>query len=122
MSAFAGILALLVGAALAASGLLAVAANAAQPPVGLGRAITGDLGSFATPCGTGLGSIAVNRTGQCGGAVTQHARNDLVTAYTGPATQPLVETGLVLLMVGSLIVAATRRSRKNPKFQVRTTR
>jgi hypothetical protein len=123
MVAFAGFLTLLVGAALAASGLVAAAANAAQPPVGLGRAdsfavlagsgitntgpttMTGDLGSFPTPSETGMGSVTLNGTDQSGDTVTQHAKNDLVTAYDDaagrqPVTNVPVELGGTTLRPG----------------------
>ncbi len=85
-------------------------ASAAQAPVGLGTAesfavlagsgitntgpttITGDVGTFPTTTETGLGSVTLTGTNHDGDAVTQQAKNDLVTAYNdaagrGPTTQ-----------------------------------
>jgi outer membrane autotransporter protein len=47
--------------------------------------ITGDIGTFPTPTITGLGNITLNGVNQGGNAVTQQAKNDLVTAYNSAA-------------------------------------
>src|SRR5450759_1350917 len=43
--------------------------------------VTGDLGTFPTTDMTGTASITVNGANHAGDAVTQGAKNDLVTAY-----------------------------------------
>jgi cell division septation protein DedD len=48
---------------------------------------TGDIGTFPTTSITGLASMTVNGTNQAGDAVTQSAKNDLVTAYDSAAGQ-----------------------------------
>jgi len=103
--------------------LAAPAAFAAQGPVGLGTAesfavlagsgitntgpttITGDVGSFPTPTETGFGSITLIGTNHAGDAVTQGAKNDLVTAYDDafgrtPVTNVPVELGGSTLPAG----------------------
>jgi hypothetical protein len=80
-----------------------VSADAAQVPVGLGTVgsfgviagagitntgpttITGDIGTFPTPSETGTASITLTGTNHAGDAVTQGAKNDLVTAYNTAA-------------------------------------
>ena len=54
--------------------------------------ITGDVGTFPTVTQTGFGSVTLTGTNQGGNAVTQQAKDDLVTAYgaaagRGPATE-----------------------------------
>ncbi|HVB26894.1 MAG TPA: ice-binding family protein, partial [Mycobacteriales bacterium] len=117
-----------VGTLLGFAGFLAVpAANAAQPPVGLGSAgsfavlagsgitntgpttITGDVGTFPTPSETGFGTVTLNGTNHDGDGVTQGAKNDLVTAYNDaagrtPATSVPVQLG------GSTLFAGVYRS------------
>jgi len=103
--------------------LAAPAAYAAQGPVGLGTAgsfavlagsgitntgpttITGDVGTFPTPSESGFGSITLIGTNHDGDAVTQGAKNDLVTAYNDaagrtPATNVAVELGGSTLFAG----------------------
>ncbi|MHB8449966.1 MAG: ice-binding family protein, partial [Mycobacteriales bacterium] len=113
-----------VGIVLGASVFLApLAAHAAQPPVGLGTAasfavlagsgitntgpttITGDVGTYPTPSETGFGTVTLNGTNHDGDAVTQGAKNDLVTAYNDaagrqPATNVPVELGGSTLYAG----------------------
>ena len=96
------------------------AASAAQAPVGLGTAgsfavlagsgitntgpttITGDVGTFPTPSETGFGSVTLTGTNHDADAVTQQAKNDLVTAYnsaagrTPAASEPVQLGGLTL--------------------------
>jgi hypothetical protein len=114
----------LVAAFAATSMLLAIApARAAQGPVGLGTAdsfavlagsgitntgpttITGDMGTFPTPTETGFGSITLIGTNHAGDAVTQGAKNDLVTAYDdaagrSPESSLPVELGGKTLLAG----------------------
>ena len=101
----------------------ATPARAAQPPVGLGQAesfavlagagitntgpttITGDVGTFPTTTRTGFGSVTLIGTDHGGDAVTQGAKNDLVTAYDDaagriPATNVPVELGGSTLLAG----------------------
>ncbi len=107
--------------ALMATGLLGILAVMAiapahAAPVGLGTAgsfavlagsgitntgpttITGDVGTFPTTSQTGFSSVTLNGTNHAGDAVTQGAKDDLVTAYNdaagrGPATSVPVELG-----------------------------
>lgn len=99
------------------------AAMAAQAPVGLGTAdsfavlagsgitntgpttITGDVGTFPTPSQTGFGSVTLTGTNHAGDAVTQGAKDDLVTAYNDaggrtPVTNLPVELGGTVLPAG----------------------
>ncbi|WP_436794659.1 ice-binding family protein [Actinospongicola halichondriae] len=85
-------------------------AGAATPSVDLGAAdnfavlagsgitnagpttISGDVGTFPTPTETGFGSLTLTGTDHAGDAVTQQAKDDLVTAYDdvagrGPTTE-----------------------------------
>ena len=114
--------AVVLGAAVAVL-LLPSAASAAQAPVGLGTAdafavlagsgitntgpttVTGDVGTFPTPSETGFGSMTIIGTNHAGDAVTQQAKNDLLTAYTdaagrNPATSTTVELGGLTLLPG----------------------
>ena len=98
-------------------------AFAAQGPVGLGTAdsfavlagagitntgpttIDGDVGTFPTPSETGFGSVTLTGTNHAGDAVTQGAKNDLVTAYGDaagrqPVTNLPVELGGSTLLPG----------------------
>lgn len=98
-------------------------ASAAQGPVGLGTAdsfavlagsgvtntgpttIDGDIGTFPTLSQTGFGSITLTGTNHLGDAVTQGAKDDLVTAYNdaagrNPVTNVPVELGGSLLVAG----------------------
>src|SRR5450432_3624940 len=56
--------------------------------------VTGDLGTFPTTTVVGSDSITVNGANHAGDAVTQGAKNDLVTAYNTAAgegpTNPIV--------------------------------
>ncbi|HVA04960.1 MAG TPA: ice-binding family protein [Acidimicrobiales bacterium] len=81
----------------------AVHADAAQTPVGLGTAgsfailagsgitntnattVTGDVGTFPTTSESGTASMTITGTNHAGDAVTQGAKNDLVTAYNTAA-------------------------------------
>ena len=54
--------------------------------------ITGDVGTFPTATQTGFGSVTLNGTNHAGDAVTQGAKNDLVTAYNNAAGQTPVST------------------------------
>jgi ice-binding like protein len=49
--------------------------------------ITGDVGTFPTTSETGFASVTIAGTNHAGDAVTQGAKNDLVTAYTDAANQ-----------------------------------
>jgi len=49
--------------------------------------VTGDIGTFPTTTITGLANMALMGTNQAGNAVTQLAKNALVTAYGSAATQ-----------------------------------
>lgn len=112
--------------AVVAVGLTAVfpaVSSAAQAPVDLGTAtsfavlagqgitnanattITGDVGSFPNPAETGFGTVTQTGTNHAGDAVTQQAKNDLVTAYNqaagaGPPTSVAVELGGTTLTPG----------------------
>ena len=116
----------LLGAAtlLGASALFAGAAGAAASgPVGLGTAgsfailagagitntgpttITGDVGTFPTTTRTGFSSVTLNGTDHGGDAVTQGAKDDLVTAYDDaagrtPATPHATQLGGSTLLAG----------------------
>jgi ice-binding like protein len=106
-----------------ASFLAAPSALAAQEPVGLGAAesfsvlagsgitntgpttITGDVGTFPTPSETGFGSVTLHGTNHAGDAVTQAAKDDLVSAYNDaagrtPVTNVPVELGGSTLLAG----------------------
>ena len=50
--------------------------------------ITGDIGSFPTPAITGLGNVVLNGVNHSDDAVTQTAKDDLVTAYNDAAGRP----------------------------------
>ena len=116
-------LAAIVGtAALCGSVLVASTSAYAESAVGLGTAesfavlagsgitntgattITGDVGSFPTTTQTGFGSVTLHGTNHFGDAVTQAAKNDLVTAYdeaAGRTSTPLdVELGGKTLFSG----------------------
>jgi hypothetical protein len=49
--------------------------------------VSGDIGTFPTTTINGAGSMTVNGTNHAGDAVTQQAKNDLVTAYNNAAGQ-----------------------------------
>jgi hypothetical protein len=85
--------------------LVAPGASAAVMPVPLGTAasfvvlagagvtntgpttLNGDLGTFPTPSVTGAGSMTITGTNHAGDAVTQGAKDALVTAYNNAAGQ-----------------------------------
>jgi RNA polymerase sigma factor (sigma-70 family) len=54
--------------------------------------LTGDIGSFPTLAITGLASLSLTGVNQAGGAVSQLAKDDLVTAYDNVAARPATET------------------------------
>lgn len=54
--------------------------------------ITGDIGTFPTTSITGLGNVTLTGVNQAGGAVTQNAQNDLVTAYNDAAGRSFATT------------------------------
>ena len=112
-----------IAAIVLGSSLFATAAFAAQGPVGLGTAdsfavlagagitntglttIDGDVGTFPTPSETGFGSVVLTGTNHAGDAVTQGAKDDLVTAYNDaagrqPVTSLPVELGGSTLLPG----------------------
>jgi hypothetical protein len=101
----------------------AVRSDAAVSPVGLGTAgsfavlagsgitntgpttINGDIGTFPTPAITGSGSMTITGTNHGSDAVTQGAKNDLVTAYNtaageGPTTAVSADLGGTTLAPG----------------------
>ncbi len=109
----------LLGASMFAASL---SSFAAQSTVGLGVAesfavlagsgitntgpttITGDVGTFPNSSETGFGSVTLIGTNHAGDAVTQQAKNDLVTAYNDaagrtPVTNVPVELGGSILPV-----------------------
>ncbi len=118
-----------VGRWLLSSGAVALAvglvgagpAAAAQAPVGLGRAtsfailagsgitntgsttITGDVGSFPTPSQTGFETVTLNGANHGGNAVTQGAKDDLVTAYNDAAGR-LPRTNVATELGGSRLL------------------
>ena len=110
-------------ALLVSSAFPAHASAAADGPVGLGTAgpfavlagagitntgpttITGDVGTFPTTSRSGFGSVTLTGTDHGGDAVTQGAKDDLVTAYDDafgrmPATPVPVELGGSTLLAG----------------------
>jgi hypothetical protein len=103
--------------------VLAATPAAAADPVGLGTAtsfavlagsgitntgattITGDVGTFPTTAQTGFSAVTLVGTNHHGDAVTQGAKDDLVTAYDDaagrtPATPHVVELGGETLLAG----------------------
>ncbi len=101
---------------LVASWAFPVPAQAATPEIGLGTAdsfavlagagitntgpttITGNVGSFPTQTQTGFASVTLTGTNHAGDAVTQQAKDDLVTAYgdaagRGPTTEIPTDLG-----------------------------
>jgi hypothetical protein len=119
-------------ALLAVGGLIVASAGPAQAAtsVGLGTAggfavlagsaitnagattITGDIGSYPTPAITDNGVMTLNGVNHAGDAVTQLAKDDLVTAYNSAAGQPFVQTiaGLGGLTLASGVYAVTSGS------------
>lgn len=60
-------------------------------------AITGDIGTHPTPAITGLGNVVLNGVNHADDAVTQTAKNDLVTAYNEAAGRgPVITIGTEL--------------------------
>ena len=53
--------------------------------------ITGDIGTFPTTSITGLGNIVLNGANHAGDAVTQGAKDDLVTAYNDASQTPCTD-------------------------------
>ena len=87
---------------LASTGSFSVLAGAGITNTGP-TTVSGDIGTFPTTSINGLGSMTVGGTNHAGDAVTQQAKNDLVTAYNvaagdGP-TNPVAAdlAGLTLL-------------------------
>src|ERR1700719_2877184 len=95
-----------LAAALIITGMLALAGSAATgTTVGLGTAgsfvvlagagvtntgpttLNGDIGTFPTTSESGVGSLTITGTNHAGDAVTQQAKNDLVTAYNQTASE-----------------------------------
>ncbi|HVC88858.1 MAG TPA: ice-binding family protein [Gaiellaceae bacterium] len=125
----------LAGASLFMLGLLAVllvtgSAGAAASAVPLGTAgsfsvlagagitntgpttVSGDIGTFPTTTITGLESLTVHGTNHAGDAVTQQAKNDLVTAYNdaagqGPTSPIAADLGGQTLTAGVYTSAST---------------
>jgi hypothetical protein len=54
--------------------------------------ITGDIGTFPTPTITGIGNVVLNGVNHAGNAVTQNAKNNLLTAYIAAFSQPVNNT------------------------------
>jgi len=118
------VIALVVGALLFAIGS---PAYGAQGPVDLGTAgnfavlagsgitntgptsITGDIGTFPTPSETGLASITLDGTNDAGDAVTQEAKDALVTAY-GDAAGRTPQTDVAVELGGSTLLAGVYTS------------
>jgi hypothetical protein len=71
---------------LGAAGSFSVLAGAGITNTGPTR-VSGDIGTFPTTSISGLGSLTVGGANHGGDAVTQKAKNDLVTAYTTAAGQ-----------------------------------
>src|SRR5665213_2036058 len=87
-----GVLLLFVGGASAAATSVGLGtANSFAVLAGAGitntgpTTVTGDLGTFPTTTESGIASVTVNGTNHAGDAVTQGAKNDLVTAYNTAA-------------------------------------
>jgi hypothetical protein len=74
----------LSGVGLGTAGSYAVLAGAGITVTGP-TTITGNIGTFPTTSITGLGNVTLNGVNQAGNAVTQLAKNDLVTAYNDAA-------------------------------------
>lgn len=64
--------------------------------------ITGDIGTFPTTSITGLGNVVLNGVNQAGDAVTQNAKNDLVTAYNTAAGNLATTTYSPIFDLGGL--------------------
>jgi len=88
-----GLLVTFSGAAQAASAVGLGAADSFVVLAGAGvtntgaTTLNGDIGTFPTTTITGVGSMTINGTNHAGDAVTQGAKNDLVTAYNAVASQ-----------------------------------
>ncbi|HZQ46921.1 MAG TPA: ice-binding family protein [Verrucomicrobiae bacterium] len=68
--------------------------------------ITGDIGTFPTTSITGLGNVVLNGANQAGNAVTQNAKNDLVTAFNDAAGRPATTTYAPVFDLGGLTLKA----------------
>jgi hypothetical protein len=68
--------------------------------------ITGDIGTFPTTSITGLGNVVLNGVNQAGDAVTQNAKNDLVTAYNDAAGRPATTTYAPVSDLGGLTLTS----------------
>ena len=66
--------------------------------------ITGDIGTYPTPSITGLGNVVLNGVNHAGDAVTQQAKNDLVTAYNDAAGRAPTTTYPPIQDLGGLIL------------------
>jgi hypothetical protein len=71
--------------------------------------LTGDIGSFPTLAITGLATLSLTGINQAGGAVSQLAKNDLVTAYDDAAARPATET-IAADLGGRTLAAGVYRS------------
>jgi hypothetical protein len=67
--------------------------------------ITGDIGTFPTTSITGLGNVTQTGVNHAGDAVTQQAKNDLITAYNDAAGRTPVTT-VVSDTLGSLFLSS----------------
>jgi hypothetical protein len=83
----------LVGSAAAATTVPLATADSFAVLAGAGitntgpTTVSGDIGTFPTTTISGAGSLTINGTNHAGDAVTQQAKNDLVTAYNNAAGQ-----------------------------------
>lgn len=68
--------------------------------------ITGDIGTFPTTSITGLGNVVLNGANQAENAVTQNAKNDLVTAFNDAAGRPATTTYAPVADLGGLTLKA----------------
>ena len=75
--------------------------------------LTGDIGSFPTLAITGLATLSLTGVNQAGGAVSQLAKDDLVTAYDDAAARPATETIAADLGGRTLAPVSTGRPRRS---------
>ncbi|MEO6786597.1 MAG: ice-binding family protein, partial [Chthoniobacteraceae bacterium] len=68
--------------------------------------ITGNVGSFPTTSQTGFGTVTLNGANNGGNAITQQAKNDLVTAYNNAAGRPATVTYAPVSDLGGLTLAS----------------